>query len=382
MVGDRAGGQAGPKQLRRLLDSVLVIGSELDLETVLLRIAEAAVDLVDARYGALGVLDERQIRLVQFITVGIDDEGRAAIGELPQGHGILGLLIVDPRPLRLPDLNEHPDAHGFPPNHPPMATFLGVPIRVRGRVFGNLYLCEKAGGEVFTDVDEEMVVALATAAGVAIDNARLHARTAEIALLEDRERIARELHDTVIQRLFATGLSLQGAIRMTETADIRERVEQAVDDLDATIKQVRSAIFELHTARAPGRSLRQEMLALAAESARSLEFEPRLQFEGPIDTLVDDELGDDVLAVLREALANVARHADAGRVDVSVSVDPTGALLVVVRDDGRGVKDGASGGRGLANLIARAEQRGGTCRLERLPAGGSVLAWRVLLGAG
>ena len=202
---------AGPRSLRQLLDAVLTVGSDLDLPAMLQRIVEAAVELVDARYGALGVLDESRTRLAQFITVGIDDETHSAIGDLPEGHGILGLLIVDAKPLRLPDLREHPDSYGFPPHHPPMRSFLGVPVRVRDQVFGNLYLTDKTSAEVFTDVDEELVVGLAAAAGVAIDNARLHARIQELTLVEDRERIARDLHDTVVQRLFATGLSLQGA---------------------------------------------------------------------------------------------------------------------------------------------------------------------------
>jgi transcriptional regulator with GAF, ATPase, and Fis domain len=205
---------AGPRSLRRrLLDAVLTVGSDLDLPSMLERIVQAAVDLVDARYGALGVLDDTGARLSQFITVGVDAETRAAIGHLPEGHGILGLLVVDAKPLRLPDLREHPDSYGFPPHHPPMRSFLGVPILVRDEVFGNLYLTDKTSAEAFTDVDEELVVGLAAAAGVAIENARLHARVQELALLEDRERIARDLHDSVIQRLFATGLSLQGAAK-------------------------------------------------------------------------------------------------------------------------------------------------------------------------
>src|SRR3954452_6389770 len=182
-------GQAGPRQLRRLLDAVMSVGSELDVVEVLQRIIEVATDLVDARYGALGVLDEAGTRLSQFITVGIDDEERDKIGPLPEGHGILGLLIVDPRPLRLPDLRGHPESFGFPPNHPPIRSFLGAPMLVRGRVFGNLYLCDKANGDPFTDIDEELFVALAGAAGIAIDNARLHARVADLAMFEDRERI-------------------------------------------------------------------------------------------------------------------------------------------------------------------------------------------------
>ena len=257
-------GAAGPKQLRRLLDAVLTIGSELDLPVVLRRIAEAAMELVDARYTALGVLDESRTGLAQFITVGIDDEQRADIGHLPEGHGILGLLIVDPKPIRLADLREHPDSYGFPPNHPPMRSFLGVPVRVRGQVFGNLYLCDKAGDDVFSDADEEMVVALAAAAGIAIENARLHARVAELALVEDRDRIARDLHDTVIQRLFATGLSLQSTIRITEKQDVATRLQTAVDDLDRTVRDIRSAIFELHTDTVPGRSLRHRCSRCAA----------------------------------------------------------------------------------------------------------------------
>ena len=160
------------------------------------------------------MLDEARTRLSQFITTGIDADARATIGHLPEGHGILGLLIVDAKPLRLPDLAEHPDSFGFPPNHPPMRSFLGVPILLRDDVFGNLYLTDKTTADAFTDVDEELVVGLAAAAGVAIENARLHAKVQELALLEDRERIARDLHDTVIQRLFATGMSLQGTARL------------------------------------------------------------------------------------------------------------------------------------------------------------------------
>ena len=201
---------AGPRSLRQLLDAVLTVGLDLDLPAMLRRIIESAVELVDATYGALGVLDESGTKLAQFITVGIDEKDHHKIGHLPEGHGILGLLIVDAKPLRLPDLSEHPDSYGFPPNHPPMRSFLGVPIRVRDEVFGNLYLTDKSSAEVFTDVDEELVIGLAAAAGIAIENARLHSKVQEMALFDDRERIGRDLHDTVIQRLFATGMSLAG----------------------------------------------------------------------------------------------------------------------------------------------------------------------------
>ncbi len=276
------GDYAGPRSLRQLLDAVQTIGSDLDLPAMLLRIVHSAVDLVDATYGALGVLDETRTRLSEFITVGIADELRQRIGHLPEGHGILGLLIVDAEPLRLPDLTEHPDSFGFPPHHPPMRSFLGVPIRVRDTVFGNLYLTDKSTGEVFTDVDEELVVGLAGAAGVAIDNVRLLGKVHELALLEDRERIARDLHDTVIQRLFATGMTLQSTARLVSTDPVTavDRIEGAVDDLDLTIKEIRTAIFDLAQTGLADDRLRSQILSVVRESVVPLGFEPRVVLDG------------------------------------------------------------------------------------------------------
>src|SRR4051794_22296548 len=288
---------AGPKAMRELLDAVLTVASGLEPEQVLRRIIESAVNLVDARYGALGVLDPTGTELSQFITVGFTEDQRAAIGPLPRGHGILGLLIVDAKPLRLPDLTEHPDSYGFPPNHPPMRSFLGVPIRVRDQVFGNLYLTDKASDEVFTDVDEELLVGLAAAAGVAIENARLHTKVHEMGLVEDRERIARDLHDTVIQRLFATGMSLQGTVRLvrTDPAAAVERIEVAVDDLDLTVKHIRTAIFGLEQARVKDHGLRNRVLDLLRDAAGSLGYEPRVLLDGPVDTGIDERVAVELL---------------------------------------------------------------------------------------
>lgn len=371
---------AGPRSLRRLLDAVLTIGSDLDLPAMLRRIIESATALVDARYGALGVLDDTGSRLAQFITVGIDDEVRRKIGDLPAGHGILGLLIVDAKPLRLPDLTEHPDSFGFPAHHPTMRSFLGVPIRVRSEVFGNLYLTDKTSGDVFTDVDEELVVALASAAAVAIDNARLHARVQELALATDRERIARDLHDTVIQRLFATGLSLQGTARLlrADPATAEARIDAAVDDIDLTVKHIRSAIFGLETSRVSGGGgLREQALSLMREAFGALGFEPRVLFDGPVDTGVRDGVATDLLATLREALTNVAKHAGATRVDVDVLVADD--IVLRVTDDGIGppAEAGSGGGHGLANMAARAHQHGGELRLAPGAEVGAVLEWRV-----
>lgn len=370
---------AGPQQLRRLLAGVLTIGSHLDLHSVLRTITVTATELVGATYGALGVLDPGRTRLSDFITVGIDDAGRAAIGDLPDGHGILGLLIVDPKPLRLPDLREHPDRFGFPPNHPQMTSFLGVPIVVRDEVFGNLYMCDKEGGDVFTDVDEEMLVGLAAAAGVAIENARLHAQVAEYATIEDRERIARDLHDTVIQRLFAIGMSLQSTLRLVPEPAVA-RLQTAIDDLDATVREVRAAIFELHTARLPGRSVRQELITLGAESARALGYEPTIRFDGPIDTAVDDDVADELFAVLREALTNVAKHAHAASAQVAVEVRD-GWLTARVVDDGEGFGPGTDthAGRGVENMTSRAVRLGGSLAIRAAAPTGSEVVWTVPL---
>jgi signal transduction histidine kinase len=367
---------AGPRALRRLVDAVLSVSADLDLRSVLERIIAAAVELVDARYGALGVLDETGTRLANFITVGLDSETYAAIGDLPRGHGILGLLIVDPKPLRLPDLSEHPDSFGFPPHHPPMHSFLGVPILVRNQVFGNLYLTDKQSAEVFSDVDEELVVALAGAAGVAIENARLHSRLRELVLLEDRERIARDLHDTVIQRLFATGLSLQGAVRLAARPEVAERIQGAVEDLDKTVRHIRTVIFGLESSRTMGPGVRDEVLALARESAGPLGFAPRVVFEGPIDTTVDGRTAEELLATLREALSNVARHAGASQVDIEVSAGDD--LVLLVRDDGRGF-DATSvrSGYGVRNMGERAHALGGHVDVGPAPGGGTIVEWKV-----
>jgi signal transduction histidine kinase len=375
-------GVAGPTSLRLLLEAVIGIGADLDLSATLRRIVAAATSLVDARYGALGVLDPTGTSLSEFITVGIDDTARAKIGELPKGHGILGLLIADPRPLRLPDLREHPDSFGFPPDHPPMRSFLGVPITVRGRVFGNLYLTDKRSQEVFSDVDEELVVALAAAAGVAIDNARLHARLQGLVVLEDRERIAMDLHDTVIQQLFAIGLSLEATSRRVEDDEARRRIHLAVEDLDGTIKRVRSTIFSLgESAHGEAEGLRQRVLALVEELAPTLPGHPSVEFDGPVDTRVPADAADEVVSVLRELLSNVARHAQASTVELSVAVGD--ALVVRVDDNGVGPPaagaDGAdgAGGLGLGNLARRAARRGGEFRFTDRAGGGARAEWTV-----
>ncbi|HMC04667.1 MAG TPA: GAF domain-containing protein [Actinomycetota bacterium] len=370
---------AGPRALHKLVDAVISLSADLELATVLQRIIDAAMDLVDARYGAIGVLDESRSGLAEFVTAGIDADTHRLIGDLPKGHGILGLLIADPRPLRLPDLREHPDSYGFPPHHPPMRSFLGVPILVRQEVFGNLYLTDKRSGEAFTDIDEELTVALAGAAGVAIENARLHARIGELVLLEDRERIAKDLHDTVIQRLFATGLSLQGTARLAERPDVRARIQDAVEDLDVTVKHIRTVIFGLETTSTRGDGLRHKAMTLTREASGALGFLPEVTFEGAIDTLVPDDLGREVLATMREALSNVARHAGATRVGVHLVAGPE--IVLRITDNGRGMPEQPSAGLGLRNMASRAEALGGRFEARAGEGAGTVIEWAVPAGS-
>ncbi len=363
----------------RLLDAVIALSAEKGLPPILRRIVEAAAELVDARYGALGVIgaDEEgpERSLVEFVTTIDGSEIRSRIGEPPHGLGILGLLITDPEPLRLADLARHPASVGFPPDHPPMHSFLGVPIRVRDQVFGNLYLTEKQGAPEFSAQDQEIVIALAAAAGVAIENARLHERLEQMAVISERERIARDLHDTVIQRLFATGMGLQSLIGRLPNPDSRDRLQLAVDELDETIREIRSSIFALE-ARSSGASLRARILDLASESAEGLGFEPRVRFAGPVDAAVSPAVADELLKTLREALSNVARHARARSVDVQVASGSDGVTLRVT-DDGEGLPEKRSRGHGLDNMRARAEALRGSFAITNRRDGGTALTWKV-----
>ncbi len=376
----RAATEMSKADLRRLLAAVMSLATDLKLEVILRHLIETAVDLVDAEYGALGVLDTQRTDLSDFITVGISDADRAAIGDLPKGHGILGLLIDDPQPLRLPDLHAHPATFGFPPNHPPMTSFLGVPVFVQGLAYGYLYLTDKRGG-VFTEVDEELAVALASATGIAIEKSRLHDRVRELDVVEDRSRIARDLHDTVIQRVFATGLSLQGAVRLAAPLpQVVTRIQGAVDELDLVVREVRSSIFELHAVAASKDSPRRLLLSVGDELSGALGYEPSFRFEGPIDLALPDHIAAHLIAVVREALSNIARHAHSSSASVRIAVD-RGVLTATVDDEGVGVDECRKFGRGLGNLASRADQLGGGSVLETRASGGTRVRWWVPIDA-
>jgi signal transduction histidine kinase len=533
-------------RLQRLLDAVLAVATGLELDSTLRRIAEAAVELVDAEYGAIGVLDPEGDGLTEFVYVGVDEETRAQMGHLPEGRGLLGLLIDDPRPVRVADLSQHPASVGFPRNHPPMGSFLGVPVRVRNEVFGNLYMTEKRGAEEFTADDEVVLQALAAAAGVAVDNARLFERSktrerwlgavaeindellagasvedtlrlivgragelsgaeaslillaedggpdslsvtaaagelgrgllgvtvaaaestvgdvfrtgqpqlvgdvgtafesdismrsaglgpavvvplnsasgiggvliaargkgagqflaeqlpmlssfadqAAVALefadkqrnqrlldvLADRDRIAQDLHDLVIQRLFATGMSLQGTMRRVTDDQVRARIALAVEQLDRTVREIRTSIFDLHTAGADTQiSLRRRLLDIVADLTTESTVAPSVRISGAVDTFVTPVLGEHAEAVVREALSNALRHAGAGA--ISVAVEAGDELLIEVTDDGAGMPAEVSRS-GLDNLHRRAEQSGGAFEVVPESGGGTRITWRAPLG--
>jgi signal transduction histidine kinase len=367
---------ADPAKLRRLVQAILVLDAELNLPVVLRRIIEVARDLVDAQYGALGVLTRDGRALEEFRTIGLSEEDELMIGARPTGGGVLGTLIAHEKPLRLANIADHEDSFGVPARHPTMSSFLGVPVRVHGEVYGNLYLTNKTTAAEFSEDDEELAVALAVAAGIAIENARLHSFVRDHALMEDRDRIARDLHDSVIQRLFAIGLSLQGTARMVERTEAVTRIGEAIENIDETIRELRKAIFDIElTIDTDG--LYSKVLDLVNELSPVLGFDPQVSVAGPVDRVATAPMSDAVLAVLREALTNVAKHAHATGVRVMLSAGDE--LRVVVADDGEGLGEVPGEGLGLNNMLQRAARFGGGMEIGRSHEEGTRLAWHVPL---
>ena len=360
-------------RLQQLLDAMLSIGSDLSLPAVLQRIVESACKLVDARYGALGVVDDHG-QLTDLATSGIDESTHDAVGRLPEFTGILGVLLNDPKPVRLRDVGEHPLAQGFPPGHPEMSSFLGVPIRGKEAI-GSLYLADKQSGEQFSEEDERLAVTLAAASGVAIDNARLQSSLEHVAVLQDRERIARELHDKVIQRLFAAGMTLQTTLPIAARTEVASRITQAVEEIDETIRDIRRTIFALETRSRRG--VRVDIFAHVDAAREVLGFTPELRLGGPIDSAVPETTADHLLATLYEALSNVAQHAGASKVDVAVEAGDE--LLLEVADDGAGLPERIEPGQGLRNMERRALELGGRATVRPGKGAGTVVEWRVPL---
>jgi signal transduction histidine kinase len=366
-----------PTTLRRILDAMLLIEGDLDISVLLRHVVDEARLMTGARYGALGVLNEDHTALAEFVTVGLEPDEVAQIGSLPTGMGVLGVLIAEPVPLRLARIDSHPETYGFPSGHPPMTSFLGVPIKVRDEIYGNLYLTDKVGWTEFTRDDEALVGSLAVAAGIAIENARLHQRVQEVAVYDERDRLARDLHDTVIQRLFGAGLRLQGIAGAVREADIARRMGTVVTEIDESITQLRSIIYALGLVGGE-QDIRAKIITLLRDLAEVVGFEVRSSFDGAVNSAISDEIAEHLLIIVREAVTNIGRHAQATEATVRVSVDADHCQLVVT-DNGLGMGSGKTreGGLGLANMRRRAEKLRGSLDVECPPTGGATLTLRV-----
>jgi signal transduction histidine kinase len=352
-----------------LVEAGMVLASEHDLDALLQRIADISREVIGAAFGAVGVLGERG-ELARFIYSGIDRELADNIGDLPVGRGVLGALIEENRPLRLHEISDHPRSFGYPPNHPPMHTFLGVPIVVRNRIFGRLYLTEKQGQQDFTKDDERLALSFAAQAGVAIENAALieevRSRGEALAILEERDRISKDLHDGVIQSIYSVGLSLQGSVGLlgNDPENAEQRINAAIAELDNVVRDVRSYIFELQPHLVDEKGLS----AAIEELARDFEINTMggIKVDIPDEAVaqLDPATQGHVIQVIREVLSNVARHARANEVYVGITTLPD-QIVVTIEDDGVGFDIGSvRRGNGLRNIEERAARLGGTIEIS------------------
>ena len=358
------------------------IAGELDLDRVLQLIVDSVRGLVGARYAALGTFDARG-RIERFITSGISDELRRSIGPLPQGHGLLGTIIRDGVTLRIPDISKHPESHGFPPHHPPMHSLLGVPVQVGGETAGNFYLTEKDGASEFSAEDEELVERFALHAGIAIQNARLHGEVQKLAVVDERLRISRDLHDGIIQSIYAVSLSLEDVAELIDedAPEAVARVDRAIDRLHTTIGDIRTFIVGLGPEADSG--LRGAIEAMTHElvDGSGVALDLRLAGASALDTRLSPEGGHELVQIAREALSNVVRHSRAERASLSLDVDGDAATLRI-EDDGTGFDPEQRLGSshfGLANIRDRAAAVAGTLRIESMPGRGTRIIVRLPL---
>ncbi|MGH2755971.1 MAG: GAF domain-containing sensor histidine kinase, partial [Actinomycetota bacterium] len=362
----------------------LALASELDPDALLQRIADLARDLVGARYAAVGIVRDDGL-LSRFVYSGIDEETAKRIGDLPHGRGLLGALIEGGRPMRLREISVHPKSYGFPPHHPPMHSFLGVPIVLRERVFGRLYLTEKQGAQEFSKDDERIAMTLAAQAGVAIENAQLleevRARGEELAVLEERDRISKELHDGVIQSIYSAGLSLQGAMGLVERDPeaSKKRMDDVIATLDNVVRDVRSYIFALQPKSVEERGVGRAIEELAKDLEVNALIEVNVLLDDAALAAIPDDARGDVIQVVREIFSNIARHAQAHEVEVGCSLHD-GQVVLAVEDDGLGFDPATvARGHGLTNIEERARRLGGAMRVVRREPKGTrhVLAFPV-----
>jgi len=351
------------------------IAGVLDLETVLQLIVDRVRDLADAEYAALSIIgrDERNERLERFVTSGISEAARREIGQLPQGHGLLGLIIRESRSLRIPDIATDARRHGFPPHHPPMHSFLGVPIRVRGEAIGNFYLTNKRRADEFSAEDQTLIERFALHAAIAIDNARLHEQVRRLAVVEERDRIGRDLHDGVIQRLYAVTLSLDDVPELMDEApdEARTRVDRAIGSLQSAIGDIRGFVYDLRPILQAPEDLRRALEEVADELGRTGPM--TVEVEVADGVLLRSEAAAELVTIVREALSNVGRHAGAAHARVELSSTGTEARLSVT-DDGRGFDPAAARSQehhGLTNMRDRATALGGRFSVESGPGNGT-----------
>ena len=335
------------------------------IDEVLQLIVDRVRDLVDARYAALGIVGPGG-PIERFITAGLDPHERAAIGDLPTGRGLLGLIIREGRSYRIPSIGAHPDSSGFPPNHPPMTSFLGVPVTARGVPVGNLYLTDKRGAAEFSPADQSLVETFALHAGIAIDNAQLHANAGRLAVADERDRIGRDLHDGIIQSLYAVSLSLEDVPELMADApgEAERRVDQAIESLHLAIRDIRNFIYGLRPEAVDGSQVVAGIAALAQEVRDGGLVDVVATLDPAADPGLPAEAGVELLSLVREALSNAARHARARRIDVMLGRDRDGSILEIA-DDGVGFEPSHVGGdrhHGLANMRVRAKAIG--ARLE------------------
>ena len=361
-----------PPALQALDAAVRSISGLLDVEQVLQLIVDRVRELVAAQYAALGIVDEAGL-ITQFITSGITAEQRRAIGDLPRGHGLLGLIIRENRSYRVPDIAAHPESYGFPPNHPPMRSFLGAPATVRGHVVGRLYLTNKQDASEFSADDLALVEMFALHAAIAIDNARLYGQVQRLAVVDEQDRISRDLHDSIIQSIYAVTLALDDVPQLVSEApaEAGKRVDDAIDALHGVIRDIRNFIFGLRPLLLGSGSLLDGLRILADELRRNTTTEIEIVGEEPKG--VSLEIVAELLAISREALANVTRHSGAAHTWIRLAATETRVNLEIA-DDGRGIDptvEPAGGHHGLANMRTRTEAMGGTFDLDGGPSAGT-----------
>jgi signal transduction histidine kinase len=376
MVEPKVAARSAPDQVHAALDAaVREIAGLAPVDDVLQVIVDRVRPLVGARYAALGIVDANG-RIERFITSGIDAATRRRIGALPEGHGLLGLIIRENRSFRIADINTDPRRSGFPPNHPPMHSFLGVPIVVKRATVGRLYLTDKTGAAEFSAADQSLVETFALHAGIAMDNARLHEQLRRLAVVDERERISKDLHDGIIQNMYGVGLSLEDVPELMDDdrAEAAARVERAIDSIHLAIQDIRNFIFGLRPELLEGATLVGGLAALVEEYRHNTIIELDLRLAEPVAE-PPAEVTSQLLAIVNESLSNVVRHSHASRASLELTTAKPGRTWrLTIEDNGLGfdpAQVGKLGHHGLTNTRDRVAHIGGTVTFDSRPGGGT-----------